>query len=49
MSGTVIKKCSCSHEYQDKRYGTGMRVHNVGKKPPTGSAFVKCTVCGSKK
>ena len=42
-TGTVILKCSCSSEYQDKRYGKGMRVHNIGKE---GRA---CTVCGNRK
>ena len=40
-----IKKCNCQSEYQDKKYGPGMRVHNVGKKGGTKSA--KCTVCGT--
>jgi hypothetical protein len=40
--GTVIKPCSCSHEYQDRHYGEGMRVHNYAKK---GEA-TRCTVCG---
>ena len=46
----MIKKCSCSHKYQDKEYGVGNRVHNQSK-----SRFGKdkpawtCTVCGTKK
>jgi hypothetical protein len=37
----VILKCKCEHEFQDKRYGKGLRVHNfrVGK-----NTWV-CTVC----
>lgn len=38
--GTIILKCSCKHEEQDKMYGPGLRVHNVNTK---GEAF--CTVC----
>ena len=38
---TIVKPCSCIHEYQDETYGKGMRVFNVrmGGKPP------RCTVC----
>lgn len=36
------KKCLCIHEFQDKQYGSGMRVHN-----PNGKGELKCTVCGS--
>ena len=39
---TVEKKCTCVHEYQDKVYGKGIRLFNVGTKD------AKCTVCGSK-
>ena len=35
-----ILECSCSHAYQDKKYGIGRRVHN-----PTKNGY-KCTVCG---
>lgn len=43
---TKIIKCSCVHVYQDKRYGQGRRVHNVGG--GRGGANIKyyCTVCG---
>ena len=30
MSGTVLVKCKCSHDYQDKVYGLGIRLANVG-------------------
>ena len=45
MSGTVIKKCenNCKHEFQDKTYGKGIRVHNIGKDKAV------CTVCEGKK
>lgn len=45
MSQTAIKKCECKHEYQDKKYGKGMRVFNYSKKHDTW----RCTVCGSHK
>lgn len=42
----VIKKCTCKHEYQDQKYGPGMRVHN-----PSGHSDRKgesrCSVCGN--
>lgn len=40
MSATIIKSCTCRNEFQDERYGAGMRVHNARK---DGSG--KCTVC----
>jgi hypothetical protein len=39
----AIFYCSCKHEYQDKLYGVGRRVFNMGK------ANYKCTVCKSTK
>lgn len=41
-NGTIILPCSCNHEFQDRRYGKGKRVHNQGAK-------TTCTVCGVKK
>jgi len=35
----MIKKCTCKHEFQDKKYGKGMRVFNKGKE------VWRCTVC----
>lgn len=32
--------CVCSHEYQDKRFGKGKRLHN-----PTKDGY-RCSVCG---
>lgn len=43
MSKTTITKCSCSNEYQDKKYGKGNRVMNLGA---GASPKKKCTVCG---
>lgn len=41
---TKILPCTCSHPYQDSRYGPGNRVHNPGKEKT-----YTCTVCGRKK
>ena len=38
-----IAKCECVHEYQDKRYGKGMRVHNTCGRD---GKSARCTVCG---
>ena len=43
---TVVKKCTCKSEYQDKMYGAGMRVMN-GTSPKMGAGF-RCTVCRAK-
>lgn len=37
----TIRACKCSHDYQDKVYGKGQRVHT-----PTNRGH-RCTVCGS--
>jgi hypothetical protein len=43
-------RCSCAHEYQDEKYGAGIRVHNYGeKKSVGGNAGYACTVCGNVK
>jgi hypothetical protein len=43
---TAVKTCiaDCKHEYQDKKYGEGKRVHNL-KIPGTGPQEYVCTVC----
>lgn len=38
---TIVVKCSCKNDYQDKCYGKNLRVANVGEK------LAKCTVCGA--
>jgi hypothetical protein len=38
-----IKKCDCTHEYQDSVYGKNNRVFNVFGK---NNDKVRCTVCG---
>lgn len=48
MSGSVIKKCNCNPspsfaaEYQNSKYGDGMRVCNVDQKKTEAT----CTACG---
>jgi hypothetical protein len=37
---TKVMFCDCKHNYQDKKYGSQMRVWNEGVKG------WKCTVCG---
>lgn len=40
----LIKKCSCTSEYQDNRFGPGMRLFNrSGKK----DGVDKCSVCNN--
>lgn len=45
--GTEILICSCQHEFQDKKYGKGKRVHN--RKASKSTFDFKCTVCGKDK
>lgn len=42
MEGTVILKCDCQSEFQDRTYGKGMRVHNRSGK---NNRIAYCTVC----
>ena len=37
---TVVQSCTCVHEFQDARYGRGMRVKNEMK-----GGKVRCTIC----
>jgi len=39
----MILKCDCYHEYQDRRYGQGKRVHNACQ--PGEPRAYRCTVC----
>lgn len=43
---TVTKQCDCAGtpatEYQEKVYGKGVRLHNIGKEGKS----AKCTCCG---
>lgn len=40
---TEVRPCTCKHEFQDREYGRGMRVHNLGKDK------ARCTVCSAEK
>lgn len=44
----MILPCNCKHEFQDRIYGRGMRVHNKAKSKDGGAVW-RCTVCGSVK
>lgn len=43
----MIKKCTCEHKYQDKKYGKKKRVHN--KMADSTPQKYRCTVCGKEK
>lgn len=45
----MILTCNnnCKHEFQDKKYGKGNRVHNPTRKN-SGSVY-RCTVCGAER
>lgn len=45
MARTVIIRCNCKSEYQDKVYGNNKRVANV-KGDKADSTKYRCTVCG---
>jgi hypothetical protein len=38
----MILKCTCQHNYQDRKYGPGMRVHNKMTKIKDS---YRCSVC----
>ncbi len=40
-AGCLVAQCTCAHEYQDQKYGSRMRVFNLGHSKGT------CTVCGN--
>ena len=42
----MIRNCDCKHDFQDKKYGKGNRVHTYGSKKNNGNAGHACTVCG---
>jgi len=44
---TKIMPCKCEHEYQDKIYGKGNRVHNESEAKSI--TTWGCTICGDKK
>lgn len=42
---TRVKRCTCSHDFQDRRYGKGKRLFN--KTTGRGNSIGwRCTVCG---
>lgn len=41
----MILRCSCKHEFQDKQYGAGNRVHNDCKPGEKNTKWYRCTVC----
>ena len=47
MATTVILPCNCKSEFQDTRYGKGMRLFNISQKKGEKSPKKKCTVCNS--
>lgn len=47
-----ILACTCKHEFQDAKYGKGMRVHNSAKKLSTNATKTngfRCSVCAGAK
>ena len=42
-------KCTCIDEFQDDKYGKGVRVHAFGLKKFYGEPGFVCTKCGSLK
>ncbi len=44
----AIKDCDCKHEYQDKMYGKGKRVHTPMKAGNKEGKY-RCTVCAKTK
>lgn len=46
MAKTQVIKCTCKHEYQDKKYGVGRRLMNATLKSKANNTIVyRCTVC----
>ena len=46
MNKTRLVKCECKNEFQDKRYGVGMRVTTPNNTEQSKGRFVvRCTVC----
>lgn len=43
-TGTAILPCSCRHQFQDNRYGYGLRLHNIMR-----DGGRRCTVCSGVK
>lgn len=45
--GVAKVACKCTHDFQDKTHGSGIRVANTTAKQDAsrGTAVVRCTVC----
>jgi hypothetical protein len=41
----MLLRCTCSHSYQDKKYGKGIRVCNATEKGNAVLVTYRCTVC----
>ncbi|MFA5379637.1 MAG: hypothetical protein WC455_28020 [Dehalococcoidia bacterium] len=41
----MLAKCDCKNEFQDARYGKGIRVHNSMAESKETSKMGRCTVC----
>ena len=44
---TKVMKCTCTHDYQDKKYGKGNRIFNELSEKNTKNW--RCTVCKAEK
>ena len=42
---TRILNCSCASQFQDERYGCGLRLHNRMKQTDPAKQLWRCTVC----
>ena len=48
MNTTTVLNCNCVHEFQDQRYGRGMRLANRMKQSEGDKlSRWRCTVCGN--
>lgn len=45
--GIAKVTCKCTHEYQDKHCGKGVRIANTTAKQDNNRIEVRCTVCGA--
>jgi len=42
-----VRPCDCAHDYQDRTYGAGKRVHNACEVPDETGQGWRCSVCGN--
>ena len=49
MSRTLLLRCKCQNDFQDKKYGKGIRVHNECGGSKKSRPDWRCTVCSDKK